>query len=290
MSNYFVGDSANQVFDSYCEYLAATQDARFYRQFISQWEQDPEPKQAEAIVFAWACSAGLNPVINESLTHGGLDFRCSPDIGSPFLLEVTVIKIETVERQSKLSNDIDHPGGAFRFITITLNMQVRSKWDQFVNSEPIPRVMAIASLHTRADLLLGRDAAESLLTSDPFIRYAVNAKGLEQGRSSTDLRNSAFFKLDDADPPNVLLKNHVVSAILLFPILEDRVQPVGILHPDPHYQFDIKSLHLVPLGGIRDWPLRNNQISTRWTYDTDPVTYYHRRIRLTDSERRNNQT
>jgi hypothetical protein len=153
MSRYFEGDSVNQVFDSYCEYLASTQDARFYRQFITRWEQDPEPKQAEAIVFAWARSAGLNPVINETLAHGGLDFRCTPDIGSPFLLEVTVIKVETVERQSDLSNDIDHPGGAFRLITITLNMQVKSKWEQFNNSEPIPRVIAIASLHTKSDIL-----------------------------------------------------------------------------------------------------------------------------------------
>jgi hypothetical protein len=29
MSKYFEGESINQVFDSYCEYLAVTQDARF---------------------------------------------------------------------------------------------------------------------------------------------------------------------------------------------------------------------------------------------------------------------
>src|SRR2546421_604329 len=203
MSRYFGGDSIEQVFDSYCAYLAATQAARYTEEFITRWEHDPEPAQAEALVFAWARAAGLNPVINESLTHGGLDFRCTPEIGSPFLLEVTVIKVDTVGRQSNLSHEIDRPGGWFRLITITLNMQLRSKWAQFARSEPIPRVIVIASLHSMSDVLLGRYAAESLLISDQFVSYPITEDGLGQGRAATDLKNSAFFKLDGNNPANI---------------------------------------------------------------------------------------
>jgi hypothetical protein len=139
----FEGDTIEQVFHSYCQYIVDTQPPDFARNFINGWRRDPEPALAEAMVFAWARSFHLNPTVNEQHWRGGMDFRCVPDVGAPFLLEVTVIKTVTAERHCGLPNDPQIPGGWFRLITRNLNVQIKRKWRQLQRSEAIPRVVAI---------------------------------------------------------------------------------------------------------------------------------------------------
>ena len=279
----FEEDSVEQVLDSYCEFLAATQEKSFYQKFIKRWEQDTEAAKSEAIVYTWACASNLNPTINEKPNIGGADFLCSPEVGSPFLLEVTVIKSEAIGRQSLLLNDIFSPGGAYRLITVALNNKVRSKWNQMNKSASLPRVLAICSLHSMSHLVLGREAARSLLISEQFISCPLTEDGFGPGVWMTDFKNSVFFKIDDQNKVN--LRNQVISAILLFPIFPDRVAPLGVLHPNPSFPLDKNSLHLVPIIGIEEWPIQNNQVKTLWTYEISPSAFYHKRVRLSESEK-----
>jgi hypothetical protein len=277
-----MGHSIGLVFDSYCRYLLAVHGEAYAAQYIKRWKQDAEPPKAEAVVFAWAKASGFNPEIRDLASTGGPDFYCAPNVGSPFILEVTCIKSQTVTSQSHLSEDIGSPGGPFSLITRALNQRVKSKWKQIKASDPIPWVIAIASFHTKSSILLDRMAALNLLISDPFIRCPITPTGMGPGKPATDFKNSAFLRMGSAG--NVVTKNRVISAVLLFPILETGSDPVGILHPAPDYPVNIFSLYNVPLAYVDKWPLVDDSITVRWTYESDAFSHPHREITITLSE------
>lgn len=275
------GDSIEQVVDSYGEYIYALQGTAPLKRFVERLEASPEVAKAEAVIFAWARALGLRPEIAESPSSGGMDFLCRPKTGSPFELEVTAIGTEAVVNKSKLPNDLEHIGGAYSLITRTLRGRVKSKRKQLAkSSRGMARAIALASMHPMADLILNRMAAVSLFVSDPFISSPIYADGIGPGGEATDLKSSAFLQPSANNPEIIELINREVSAILLVPILTQQVRPVGILHPAPIYPFDIFSLPLIPLLQLDSWPIKDGEIVTRWTWESDPPYPFHQRIRL----------
>ena len=82
---------------------------------------------------------------------------------------------------------------------------------------------------------------------------------------TTDLEKSAFLMFEQVDRQEIELILDKVSAILLVPISDHSISPVGIIHPAPKYKFDIWSLTMVPLLQLKHWPLKNNLFETQWT-------------------------
>jgi hypothetical protein len=288
----FMSDSVEQVFDSYCEYLVATQSEDYYGNFLRRWEENAGPERAEAVVFAWAQAMGFNSRVHETTESGGIDFYCEPVAGAPFLLEVTSLERESTERQSGLGKDFEkmidsmRPGqpvvAAFKLLTNAFSQRVWSKWKQFNKSDSIPRLLVIASEYSSMSaILLGKDAAIALLVGDAM--WPLSGEGSYGDLAlPPDLLNSAFFKRDEEG--RVTIQNSEFSAIVLCRILSDQLKLVGILHPEPKFPLDLDCLPPIPFLKVREWPLRDGNISLDWTMNPDSVRFYHQRIRLTEEQ------
>jgi hypothetical protein len=254
------------------------------KKFVQRLEASPEAAKAEAIVFAWLRADDLAPEIVESPSQGGADFRCHPQKGKDFILEVTALGTGAVVQNSELSHDPAHIGGAFSLLTSMLKSRVKDKTKQ-LSKDPhkLARIVAITSLHPKSDVLLNRHSAFSFFLSDPSFPIHAAEGGISNIRA-TDLNNSPFFKWDKHDPDKIVPLRRDVSAVLLIPILVHQIRPIGILHPDPIFPFDIYSLYQVPLLRLRSWPILNGKIELEWTWPSDPPFPCHKRIRLTKGE------
>ncbi|MBI1956536.1 MAG: hypothetical protein HYS38_09095 [Acidobacteria bacterium] len=177
-----------EVLDSYREYVWKFAPHHL-KPFQDRLRASPSSAMAEALIFAWLHSDGLNPKIAEDVSHGGMDFICDPRGTSPFMVEVTSLDDEVVANRSSWPNTSDDTGGGTsQLVTAQLKRKVISKANQLADYKR-PRVLAITSSHVGAGWLLGTMGAHSLLVSDAKITY-FPAGPVTQ---TTDLRNSVFF-------------------------------------------------------------------------------------------------
>jgi hypothetical protein len=62
---------------------------------------------------------------------------------------------------------------------------------------------------------------------------------------------------------------------------------VGILHPDPEFNFPIRLFPSVPFLRMKKWPPEKNIIETEWIiYKPKPEEFYHRKVEFEDKELR----
>ena len=274
------GNNVEQVFDSYCEYLALTfgNPSAQLKRFIDRFKADPEPPRAEAVVFTWLSNIGMNPQLNEDPARGGMDSLCSPPSGNRFFVEVTSISAKALAADTGLPVTLGHlRGGAFGIPTPLLQERIKKKMEQMSNAQ-LPRVLAICSEHPMVDVVFGATAAQYLFTSTPLITVPLDTS--IQAYEATTLQNSAFFKPDEQRPGVIVPARQAASAVLLVPILVHGIRPVGLLHPQPAIPLPLDDWYQTPFIKVRDWPIKDGKLSVEWTLPYGDPFYVHQRLRL----------
>lgn len=271
-----------EVVDAYSLFLEV-QHPDHHKLFQRRLTTDPNAARAEAVVFSWLRSQRMKPEIAESPATGGVDYLCVPKLRPPFLIEVTVLNREAVERRSGWPDELSDRADAFSMITPNLWSKGRHKAPQLADKE-VARVLAICLSHVGASALLGTKAAEWLMVSEPKIEWPIDFEGTSvPSRNVTDLRNAAFFRLEFN---RIVPVRQSISAILLIAIWDDQLNAVGLLHPQPAVPFDYGVFHNLPFLRV-DWPFVAPDIRGEWVVGhPKPSRHYHRRVKITDDELR----
>ena len=272
--------STSEVIESYKVYIEVKYPSHL-QSFCTRLKNSPEGAKAEAIMFSVLRANFDNVKLGEDISTGGVDFLCDID-GSEFLVEVTCLEAEAVAIQSGMKNEILENGSAGWFCTVThmLRTKASGKAAQ-VSGHNIPRVLAITTEHIGGDFLLGPYGAETLLTSDTKIRVPIE-EPIEKTDLSTDLKDSVFFRFKNGAIESC---RRSISCILLININADKVRFVGVLHPEPKYEFSIKLFPSVPFARIKKWPPENNKIETEWVIKRPKAaSFYHQEIKFRDEE------
>ena len=270
------GFSSDRVTDSYISYLAAHNPVALKR-FCERLAADRDAAQAEAVVFSFLQTQEAVPALAEDVSHGGVDFVCTPERCDRFYVEVTSVNPDATTRHSSLPNRIPDKlsGGAFSLITEQLRSTVAKKAPQ-LSGLPAARVLAITSSHVHACLLMDGYAAECLMLSDPKI--AVSISNPDHVRQVTDLKASVLFRGDNRTG-EIIPCRRSVSAVLLFAVSDLQSSVVGLLHPCPAIPFQGFSLPWVPLVFVDNWTERATGIKLGWTLGScREFVYYHERV------------
>ena len=266
----FFGHAANpdEVIQSFVEYIRAESPANL-KSFQDRLRADPEAAMAEAIVFGILQQLQLNPIIADEPGIGGGDFLCKyrplsfSDNGSwPLIVEATTLEPTAVERNSGWRNEAldESAGGPFSMITERITARASSKIRQ-LSRHPMPRVLAIVSSHIGADALFSSTlAAESVLVSDRHISQPLGGGKASVG---TDLSASAFLR-GDPTTGKITAQRPSISAVLLASVAGNRSSVLGILHPEPRYQLDIRAFPGMPFVKLTRWPIENGAIEIEW--------------------------
>ena len=254
-----------------------------FQSYCGRLKNQPESAKAEAITFSILRSIFSSVLIAEDISTGGADFLCKID-GAEFISEVTCLESEAVATQSGWKNEVPKNGsaGSFSMITHMLRTKASGKAGQLSGHE-FPRILVITSEHIAADVLLGPHGAETFFTSDTQIEVPID-KPIENVNLVTDLKNSVFFRFKNGSVESC---RKSISAILLLSIFADKSLVVGILHPDPEYEFPIKLFPSVPFLRMKEWPPKNGLIETEWVvYKPEAKAFYHRNVEFKDEELR----
>lgn len=272
--------STTKVIDSYKIFLEVKYPAH-YQSYRNRLKSNSESAKAEAVTFSFLRSNFDDVKLAEDISTGGADFLCKSN-GLEFIAEVTCLEAESVASHSGWKNEVPQNGsaGSFGMITHMLRTKAASKADQ-LSGYSFPRILVITCEHVAADALLGPHGAETLLTSDTKIEVPID-KPIDKVSLITDLKNSVFFR-----PRNGKFEScrRSISAILLISIFADKSLVVGILHPDPQYEFPIRFLPSVPFLRMKKWPPENKIIEIEWViYKPKAEGFYHRKVKFKDEE------
>jgi hypothetical protein len=274
------GNSIEQVVDSYAQFLEKTfgNPSVHLKAYVDRLNANPESARAEAVIFAWLHATGMNPMPNEDVSEGGIDFICRLPGGQEFAVEVSSLGIEAVADSSRWEQDFTHlSSGTFRLVTPMLRTRVGLKMEQ-LSSVSMPRVLAVTCEHMGADVLLGEVAALSLFVSNPKLRTSLTVTR-EIVDNITDLTQSVFFRPERNNPLEVVSARRAASAVLFVPILQKELRPIGILHPDAEYPVNLDYWYRVPFLRLTEWPIVSGKIKVEWTLLPGAPYPVHRRIR-----------
>ncbi len=274
--------STTEVIDSYKLFLEVKYQSHF-QSYCNRLKSHLESAKAEAVAFSFLRSNCDDVQVAEDRSTGGADFRCKSN-GAEFISEVTCLEAESVAAQSRWKNEVPENGSAesFGMITHKLFTKASNKAAQ-LSGYSFPGILVITCEHIAANVLLGPQGAETLLTGDTKIEVPID-KPIENLDLVTDLKNSVFFRYKNGAFESC---RKSISAILLFSIFADKTLVVGILHPDPLYKFPIRLLPSIPFLRMKEWPPKNNRIETEWViHKPKAKEFYHRKVKLKDKELR----
>jgi len=252
--------TANYVVESYADYLFA-KGKRLWRRFQRLRINAAESALAEAVIFRVLQACKVNPVVADTPGVGGPDFRCLGGTPQQFMVEATSLLPERVTTESHIPNRVpeDMEGGAFGLLTAQIDETATKKKPQF-QGIAMPGILAIASTHFGAPLLMDAQAAMNALISQPF--WVVGQNGM-----STDLRCSLFLRGEDGA---VVAKNPDISAVLFVAVGADRSYVCGALSPCATHRLDTVPLWEIPFAYLKDWPVTENKLRPTWTLGSAP--------------------
>jgi len=249
------------LIDSYADYLYAKQ-RKLWRHFTSR---PREAKLAEAAVFRVLQYCGVKPEVADD--NGGPDFLCAQ---GQFMAEATAFTSQKVTGDTWLADEVagTKAGQAFGLLTKQIATKADQKHYQFSTLRK-PGVLAIASAHVGASLVLDNYAAQCLLTSEPI--------GLESREmTSVDFSQSAFLRQES---DGGIVPYHVgLSAVLLIAITADTSYVCGALHPAATHPFKSRLLWQIPFVQLKDWPIEKHRVRCAWTMGDQPCPVPHRAI------------
>lgn len=256
------------IVTDYQEHIKENYNKNFQKKFNDLFTKNNEEAAiSEAIIFNWLCQNNLNPEIKESKSNGGADFLCNYGKSYQFIVEVSCLTKDALTKGTGLREEGNM---ALTPASAMLRKKISSKVKQ-ISPYQMPRVLAITSLHVNANLLLGIDGATNCLVSNWGLSIPLDSSS--QHYLSTDLQESIFIRrVNKTDKP--LLENcrEAVSAILLIPITENRLNVTGILHHKPNYNLDILVFPKVPFIKIKN--IQDNKIFTEWVIGEPYVALY----------------
>ena len=254
--------SITNVVNHYKHFLNVNHPTHF-KPYCSRLNNHPEGARAEAIAFHFF-SAKLDGVcVEEDRIKGGVDFRCKTN-SAEFMVEVTSLDANAVTCKSGLPNEIPDNSSAKSLCRITHLLWTKaSRKARQMSEHKCARVLVIACEHSHADSLLDPVGAEWLLTSKTWIPIEPSAAVEEDFNLVTHLENSVFFRFNKETARLESCKRSI-SVILLLSISDVSASVVGILHPDPVYNFPIELLPSVPFVRLKKWHVENDRLSTEW--------------------------
>lgn len=237
--------------------------------FDTRISANPEAGEAEAAVFRFLRMSNLRPRPFESVATGGPDFLCEPVGAEHSVVEVTTLKTSTVTSKSGLTHPALKVGAAHGFnqITDTLLRGAVKKAPQLAG-DPRPRILVIITRHCQGALVMGKRAAEELLTGTTSFSGPVGAtappKAIAEFKTITDLENSVFFK-PGHEGSTIEPARQSISAVLLGVLSDYDLCLVGILHPAAAKPFEHGTLPGVPFVRLSTWPIEPGQpFSIEW--------------------------
>ena len=228
------------------------------KSFRDRLENNPHAAQAEAVVFSWLRSQQMAPTLADAPGVGGPDYLCSPPSAEPFLIEVTSLKKDAVEKRSGWPDELTQQAESFGMITPNLWSKTRAKARQ-LGDRDVARVLAICLRHIGAGALLGNLAAEWFMTSEPRISAPLSAP-LNPAKQVTDLGKAAFLDFRDGAVTPV---RQSISAILLVATWKNQLEVLGMLHPQPAVAFDYRTFREVHFLRL-EWPVMKKTLHTEW--------------------------
>jgi|GEM_PF-855238 hypothetical protein len=253
-----------------------------HKQFEARLQRNPDAARSEAVVFSWLRAQGYWPQVAESLGKGGMDFLCLPKSDDPFLIEVTSLNKEAVERRSGLPDELDEVARSFSMITPNLWSKSLHKAPQ-LSGYDFPRVLAICLTHVGASVLLGTLAAEWLMTSEPRIALPIAKEEPSSTRNETDLKTAAFFEIHDGA---IVPLRQSISAILLISIWDNQLDIIGMIHPAAAVPLDYRIFREVPFLKVK-WPIIDYTITTEWVIGRpNPCHFHHHKVKMIETELR----
>lgn len=278
--NNILGSSVDEVVKSYKTYLEVKYPNHL-QELKKREKSNPDGVRFEAAIFSMARSYNCQPSIGEVIGEGGVDFLCK-DNNHNFILEVTHLDTNSIEKQTGLSNKpVNGEARFFSMITHVLKGRATSKAKQVANYN-MPRLLCIGASHTASTLLLGKQAAEWLLTSETKISIPIGVPNAES-KIITDLDKSVFFRFNKNGKIEPCRQS--ISAILLVVLDYNSCLILGILHPEPTYSFDISCFPDVPFCRIANWPCSEGLILTEWLiHNPSAKRVYLDRIELKTEE------
>jgi hypothetical protein len=216
----------------------------------------PESAMAEAAVFRVLQACHADPEVDDLPGEGGPDFLCCKGTADQFKVEATSFHPTKVTKDTCIKNVVPESmsGQAFGRLTTQIDQKAFDKTYQ-LEGIGMPGVLAIASAHFGALLVLDAMAAEDALISQPFWVH-----GSEE--MSTDLASSLFLRLEDG---RAVPKNPALSAILLLSVVADRSFLCGALNPSAEHRFNSARLWEIPFVYLKDWPVEKNRLRCEWT-------------------------
>lgn len=246
----------NTVVESYAEYLLLKQK-KLWERFQRTRRNTPESAIAEAMVFRVLQACKVKPDVADKPNAGGPDFLCDGGVYGKFMVEATSFTPDKVTRDTALPNAApdEITGQAFGLLTRQIDEKAADKRRQF-DALSMPGILAIASSHFGASLVLDYMAAENALISQSF--WTMNEE-----RMSTDLASSIFLRLESDG--EITTKNASISAVLFISVLGNQSHVCGALNPSAARPFRPEPLWMIPFIQLKDWPIENKKIRCIWT-------------------------
>lgn len=255
----WLGASIDETLKSYKTYLEIKYPSHL-KEIEKREKSNPDGVRFEAAMFSMARGYDLNPEIGEVIGREGVDFLCCCN-NYKFVLEVTHLDANSIEKQSGLSNNpVNGEARFFSMITHVLKRKATNKAKQVADYN-MPRILCMGASHIASTILLGKHAARWLLTSETKIAVPLN-KANAESQIITGLDNSVFFRFNEKG--EVIPCRQSISVILLVVLDNNSCLTVGVLHPQPAYSFDIAYLPDVPFIRVANWPCLDGQIATEW--------------------------
>jgi hypothetical protein len=189
-------------------------------------------------------------------------------------VEATAFMSDKVTDDTALRNEPpkEEVGGqAYGMLTAKIAEKADSKHYQFASLGK-PGVLAIASGHQWASLVLNRYAAECLIPSEPY--WLGTKPGM-----FVNLSLSAFMRHDGNG--GIEAYHTGLSAVLLIAVGAESSSVCGALHPKPDYPFNPVHLWEIPFVYSKDWPIERMRVRCEGTLgNTRVLTVAHDEILL----------
>lgn len=255
-------DDLRGVAESYAKWAFEAKFPEHFRKFQNTLNANLEAAIGEIVIFDLLRQSRLKPQPSDIPGTGGADFICSPEGREQFVVEVTAVGEDAVERKTGIARGGPEGTFGYRVMTGAIRTRISSKASQLAGYQ-FARVLAITTTHRFTFGAFGREGSEALLTSDLKFQFPLGEPDPEF-TAVTDLTNSIFFKPDRNG--HIVRCRESISAILLVTInVHDGIScVVGILHPEPLHRFSVENLPEVPFLRLNEWPVKNNEIKCHW--------------------------
>lgn len=258
------------------------QHVKPYRDRLKR-KESREGAQSEAVVFPFLKSHYGHVQIEEDTTIGGADFRCkTTDID--FVVEVTCLGSKFVTSQTGLPNEIG-PSGPYDMIANRKIHQRASEKANQIKRYKCPAVLILTSMHAYAPAVLNTESASQLLRGEKIIEISHNYLGKTSSiKDVSNQTDSTFFRWKNGRMESC---RRSISAVLLLIISGANVDVIGIVHPDPYYEFPMKLLPSVPFGRLTDWSSDQDRIHIEWISHNERIIKSVKPARFWFDEMRN---